>query len=222
MNSSLKNFALFAVAASATFAAQANLVYNPSFEMIRPIIDLGNSLSGNAGSSLDAGEWGVYTTIPGWTTVSGSGIELHRTPPSVVNPVLAPDGNVYVELDSHPGPTSNSAMAQSLTLGAGKYQLSFQYRPRTTNRDDNTIEASFASHSVTLNGFAPAGWTTSTSVFSYAGGTADLKFAALGLENTLGGFIDNVSLVQVPDSGSTMAMLGVGLIGFGLIRRRSV
>jgi hypothetical protein len=218
MKTSLKNFALFAVAASATFAAQANLVLNPSFEIIS---GLTSPISGTAGSSLDAGEWGVYTTIPNWTTVSGSGIELHRTPPSVVNPVLAPDGNVYVELDSHPGPSSNSAMAQSLTLAPGKYSLSFQYRPRTSSNTDNIIAASFNNVTlVTLQGPPPYDWATSVTTFEYAGGTAALKFAALGTENTLGGFIDDVVLVRVPDSGSMLAMFGVGLIGLGCFRRR--
>ena len=218
MKSSNKILAVAASAACLTFAAQANLITNGSFE---DLTGIGSSASGTAGASLDAGEWGVYNTIPGWTTVSGAGIELHRTPPSVVGGVLAPDGNVYVELDSHPGPNSNSAMQQSLTLEPGDYQLTFQYRPRTDSNTDNIIEASFNGVTlVTLSGPPPTGWTTSTTTFSYAGGTAPLKFAALGTQNTLGGFIDNVKLVQVPDNGSMMAMLGAGLMGLGFFRRR--
>jgi hypothetical protein len=218
MKSSQNLFVVLAVAASATFAAQANLVQNPSFEMIG---GLNSPIAGTAGSSLDPGDWGVYTTIPHWTTVSGSGIELHRTPPSVVNPVLAPNGNVYVELDSHPGPSSNSAMEQSLNLAPGKYSLSFQYRPRTLSTADNIIEASFDGVSlITLQGPPPYDWAKATKTFEFSGGTGALKFAALGTENTLGGFIDDVVLVRVPDSGSMMAMFGIGLIGLCCFRRR--
>ncbi len=218
MNSSNKILAVAASAACLAFAAQANLITNGSFE---DLTGIGVDTQGTAGASLDPGQWGVYTTIPGWTTVSGPGIELHRTPPSVVGGVLAADGNVYVELDSHPGPASNSAMQQTLNLAAGEYQLTFKYRPRTDSIADNIIEASFNGNTlVTLAGATPAAWTTSTTTFTFLGGTAPLKFTAMGTQNTLGGFIDDVKLVRVPDNGSMMAMLGAGLMGLGFFRRR--
>ena len=46
-----------------------------------------------------------------------------------------------------------------------------------------------------------------------------LMFAATGYSNSLGGFVDNVSLTAVPEPG-TLALFGLGLMGLVLARRQ--
>lgn len=49
--------------------------------------------------------------------------------------------------------------------------------------------------------------------------TMFLSFGATGLDNTLGGFIDNVSLTAVPEPG-TLALFAIGAAGLLVGRRR--
>jgi hypothetical protein len=111
-------------------------------------------------STFTGGSWTVYTSIPGWMTVAGNGIEIQTN--ATLGSIDAQDGNRYVELDSHPGGTSNSTMEQMVNLGAGTYNLSFYYSPRTANVGSNGIAYSVG----TLLG-AVTGATAGVSVGSW-------------------------------------------------------
>ena len=166
------------------------------------------------------GSWAVYQTLPGWSTVSGSGIELR-------NHVAgnAATGMNYVELDSY----DNSGMAQTLTTLAGSfYTLSFDYSARAgVAAASNGIEvlwngASVASVTADGNGLSGNDWH----LFSYtvAGTGSDvLSFRAVGISDSLGGSLDSVSVTAAIPEPSTYAMMFAGLvaIGFSLRRRRS-
>lgn len=193
------------VASLATSQVSANLIENGSFE------DPGRT-----------GGWAVYESIPGWDTVSGAGIEIQTN--SVLGHINAQDGTQYVELDSH-GASSNTHMAQSitgLTVGS-QYELSFWYIPRTTRADDNTIAAYFGGTEVALadgQRAADSEWVNHT--MTVMANTTDvfLGFEALGIENTVGGFLDNVSLTHVSEP-ATIALFGLGLAGLVAARRRT-
>jgi hypothetical protein len=103
--------ALSAIAFHTT--ASANLVRNGSFEDVSPA----------AGVQTQApGTWSVYSAIDGWSTTSGSGIEVRN---SVAG--AASNGSNFVELDAR----SNSSMAQTILTAVGAYyNLSFDYSPR--------------------------------------------------------------------------------------------
>lgn len=138
--------------------------------------------------------WQVYQTFGDWETDSGAGIEIQRS--GVV--VQANDGNQYVELDSH----NNSTMSRDLTLGAGNYQLTWFYQPRTNTANDNIINVLLESQTSPLtinlgtqNGTGQSGWQEITATFAIQTlGAYSLIFSADGISNSFGGFVDSVSL----------------------------
>ena len=187
------------------------------------------NLAGGPGAS-----WDVYKAIAGWTTTGGSGIEVqsNRTLGTIDS---HGGGSLYVELDSHPGPKSNSSMQQTLMLGRGTYQLDFWYSPRTNDAKTNGISYSVLDKAlkVLLEGSVtgPAGdikvgvWTKVSGLFTVAKGTSPvtLNFAAIGKQDTYGGLLDDVSVTQVPAPvpvPATLPMLMAALAGLGLAARR--
>lgn len=203
----MKKLLLAALLAASFGAAHAgpNLVVDGSFE----------------DQAQAAGSWSVYNSINGWTTVSGSGIELRNDVAGT-----AFDGVNFVELDSH----SNSAMAQTLTTVAGAtYNLSFAYSARPgVSAGSNLIQVlwdGIALAAVTANGnkLSDNDWH----VFNYTvtgSGSDTLTFRALGVNDSLGGSLDAVTVTTAVPEPSTYAMmfLGLGLIGASLSRRRKM
>jgi PEP-CTERM motif len=197
--------ALLAAAFATAGGAQAagNLVVNGSFEA----------------QAQANGSWNVYNTLPGWTTVSGSGIELRN---GVAGNAF--DGNNYVELDAY----SNSAMAQTVATTAGAfYTLSFEYSARggvaaSSNPIDVFWNGSLLG-SAALNGIGQSGNVWHQYSFIVQGtGSDTLRFAAGGVSDSLGGSLDAVSITAVPEPSTYLMMFGgLLLIGFSLRSRRN-
>ena len=160
-----------------------NLVINGSFE----------------NNEVEAGEWDVFTSIEGWTTTTGSGIEIQELSDRFGD---AADGTAWVELDSH-NSDSNSGMIQHIDTEVGKnYQVSFQYSPRPdVSADSNTIEVYWNGElidTIDREGGATNSWQTFTyNVAAGDGDTTGLEFRASGHQECLGGFIDDVAVRQV-------------------------
>lgn len=200
-----KTVTAIAFASAASFA-NANLLTNGDFE---------------ASVGLSGTNWGVYQSIDGWNKFDGPGIEVQRN-----TVIAAQSGNQYVELDSH----YNSSMYQEiggLTVG-GAYELSFWYHARTNNGyNDNGINVYWGDYlpgdvAVSIDGLRQVntpGWIEQTVKLVASAETMFLMFAATGYSNSLGGFVDNVSLTAVPEPG-TLALFGLGLMGLVLARRQ--
>lgn len=165
---------------------------------------------------VPAGGYQIFASVDGWTTTAGGGIEVQNhaagDPFSETN---------LVELDS----TSNSTMQRSI-VDAGSYYLNFYYSPRPgIPLSSNGIDVLVNGVSIFNISGAGAGATvwSPQQLFFTVGAGSTLAFAAIGTSDSLGGYLDSISLVSaVPEpSAWGMMLLGFGAIGFAMRRRRS-
>jgi hypothetical protein len=208
-------------------AAPVSLLVNGSFESLPT--PLGN------------GQWTVLPSLAGWTIDAGSGVEVRR---NVVG--TAQEGNVFVELDTNAGSfggssfdsSTNSWISQSVTTVAGAhYTLSWFYAPRTGEAaDTNGIDVLWnGAKLVTSNGSGMGHNAGLWQQFSFdvvgTGQLDTLTFAARGKADSVGGSLDNVSLVAVGPAAAPAAIpepatAGLVLAALGCLafarRRRSI
>lgn len=215
--------ALLILGLTACGTASANLITNGSFESP----EIGGNESENAHIiNGGGGSWTVFSYIDGWTSIaleSYGGIEIQEN--GTISGVFAQDGDQYVELDSHPAP-GDARMQQKVTLDIGTYVLDFYYRSRTSDPsgtngiswgyEDIATSTDFALGSVNYE----SDWTLFSSTFSIvSAGDYNIWFESSLDRNTLGGFIDNVSLTPVPEPAALL-LFGAGLSGIATVWRR--
>ena len=206
----IHNILLFISFIGLSSISHASLITNGSFEELT-LLDDSTPKGAVFGKELHSFKnrnraWDVFSTLPGWKTSYGNGIELQK---NVVT--KSQDGQHHVELDSHKRGSSNSAMTQtlnSLTIGAN-YLLEFYYKPRTNNNNDNGINVYWYDTAVDFDLGMEAvlksdstrrltpNWILQSVSFQAKKESMNLSFASIGRQNTLGGLVDNVSLEQV-------------------------
>ncbi|WP_295403559.1 VPLPA-CTERM sorting domain-containing protein [uncultured Thiocystis sp.] len=203
---------LFCVSGMAS-AASVNHVVNGDFEVDSP--------------AHHDGKWQVYKEgITGWTTTTGPGIEVQR---GDIGGSPAYTGVQKVELDSHGNfNNANSGMSQKILLEAGSYLLSFAYFGRTGDIDTNGINYRFAGTGInenkvnTVSGVFDDGWKVFNFNFTLNDRTTiSLFFEATGKSDTLGGYLDAVSVTGVPIPPAVW-LFGSALMGLvGIARRQT-
>jgi len=195
----MKKIVLLLALASLPSLANANSIINGSFEA----------------ESQANGTWGIYSNLTGWTGVNN--VELRNNVAGV-----ASDGVNYVELDT----TANNSIFQMISTTVGAiYDLSFDYSPREgVSSQSNPIRAFWNGSlltQITGSGIGKAGNNWVTTTFSVIGtGSDKLSFSAAGVSDSLGGGLDNVSLVPEPGVWSSLSA-GLLLIGFMAFRRKN-
>ncbi len=201
--------AMFAtMAIAATCSAQANLLVNGGFE----------SPVGTYGS------FSIVSAIQGWT--GGPTIEIQN---HVAGTPF--EGMQLVELDTD----ANSSMYQDFVTTAGSYYtVHFNYSPRPGIAASSTgIQFSF--NGVVYDTLALSGlnnsdtvWVSRDFTILAAGTTSRIAFAATGISDSFGGYLDNVIVsaaasplvvVAVPEP-ETVALLGLGLVMAAFAGRR--
>jgi len=144
--------------------------------------------------NIPTGTFSIFASIPGWSTTFGGGIEIQD---NVAGAPAVGAGDQFVELDS----TSNSGMAQTLSTAAGvQYQLSFIYSPRPgVGSTSNVIEVYWNGNqidSITGAGTGSTVWMPKSYQVTATGSSTVLEFRAAGTSDSLGGYIDTVSVIQ--------------------------
>ncbi|MEO1394420.1 MAG: matrixin family metalloprotease [Cyanobacteria bacterium J06634_5] len=155
-----------------------NLVTNGSFE----------------NNSVRTDSFAVFNRVNGWRTLAGSGIQIEKRTAFGA----AADGNAWAELDSY----SNSIIAQDVdTLTGASYQLSFDYSPRQgLSSNTNGIQVYWDGkllETITANGRSQNSWRTfKYDVKGSSRPSSMLAFRAVGRNDQVGGFIDDVVVSQ--------------------------
>lgn len=182
-------------------SAQANLIVNGSFEELP--------------SALASGYWTNYSSINGWSASTGL-IEVRNNVAGV-----AQDGNVFVELDAD----YNSAMSQTVATVAGAaYTLSYYYAPRPgIAENSNGIELYFNGVLIDyVTGYSNSNDAWTQRVYTvYGTGSDVISFVAVGISDSYGGSIDNVSMTSSVPEPASMLLLGLGLLGLAGFRKRN-
>jgi hypothetical protein len=147
----------------------------------------------------------VFAGIPGWTSASGCGIEIqHRAAGTPV------EGDQLAELGSHDlfgsGCDPRSSMAQDVaTLPGATYELRFAYSARP-GIGDNRISVAWEGTPLALlsadgRGEADTVWQYFTYEVEASLSPSRLAFADVSVRDTLGGYLDDVSLVLLDPVG---------------------
>jgi hypothetical protein len=157
-----------------------NLLVNGSFEA----------------STVRAGAWGAFSSVPGWTAIAGGTIELWNN----LNGVKATDGVNFGELD-YLG--ARDGFYQTVKTVAGQsYELSFDARTRFAGAS-NDIEVLWNNSVIST---IPPGnnWDTYTFAVTGTGGQDRLTFRETSSQSVdgLGALYDNVSLVATQSTAS--------------------
>lgn len=165
-------------------------------------------------------KWDIYNTsqLPGWTVEWVSAqppyngysqptegyLELHRLVVAGWNPQ---EGSQYAELDSDwfgpsssvSGEPASAKIYQDLTTVPGQeYTIKFYFSPRpNTGSTDNILEFKWdgmVKDTISLAGGSATNWLEKTYNFTATNSITRLEFADKGTQNSLGTFLDNVSV----------------------------
>jgi len=197
----IKSVAIAALlAGGSAFAAPVELLLNGGFEA----------------DVQAAGTWNNYANLTDWTG-GDYGIELRNNVAGV-----AAQGVNFVELDTY----HNSSMSHTVLTNVGQlYTLSFQFQDRSgVNTTSQGLAVSWGGGAVdSVNNSLGGGWESRTYTLTGNGSAMDLKFAAIGTDDSLGTSLDKVSLTTAVPEPETYAMMlaGLGLLGFAARRRKA-
>lgn len=192
--------------AAAAPATATNIVTNGSFE----------------NTQVGYGGYGDFNSIDGWNLLAGSQSSVIEVQNHIVGDPF--DGNQFVELNS----TAVTGIYQDLSTQIGKtYQLTFAFSPRPgTDQAHNLLNVDWGNQSVASlsangAGLADTAWKTFTYNLVATSAITRLSFDDFGsVSDSLGTYIDKVSVTAVPEPGSIVGLLAFGAFGAISLRKR--
>jgi len=155
------------------------------------------------GHNLGNNKWGVFLDLPGWSAeidIVDAPIEIQNG--NNIGGIAASDGTSKMELDSHNknGYTESDALvSQILTTTEDKvYSVKFDYSARVNNNaGTNRVEVYWNNNRIASLNSSNVGWETYTLNVVGIDLESKLSFRAVGDNDTLGGYIDNVSVQEI-------------------------
>ena len=194
---------------------------------------------GTPNQNGDGAPGAINTSFINWTVGSRGTVDLiplnHVAMPWNSDFNLTPGAGhgLYVDMDGTGIGEGTITLKNPLMLGPGSYTLSYDMAGNQREGATDTVKV-FAQNSVptvlaqdsrTLTEFAP--WTTYSVSFTLA---APTPITIIFQDNDgsqaddIGNLLDNVRVTandaSVPDGGTTVALLGMALLGLGALRRR--
>ncbi len=187
-------------------SAQASVITNGNFE---------DNVIGN-----NSWRWFIADQVNGW---DGSNLEIWRGYAGVE----AYSGQQFIELNAHGSNSGAWSIFQTFnTVSGARYQLSFAYRARANSNE--TFSVSVADLNQTLTDHITGEWRLFTGYFT-AGNTSSLLRFTSGTAGTVGNFIDDVQITELPPqissnsvpTGPTGALLAIAAAALFWRRRKA-
>ena len=183
-------------------ATGTNLLVNGSFEA--------SNLA-----SYDTGRWGAFSSVPGWTAISGSAIELWNN----LIGVDATNGNNFGELDYKGG---QDGFYQDVKTAAGQnYDLTFDARSRPGFTSATTSMEILWNGSVVATVPPGNSWQNYDFTVVGTGGQDRLTFREVAGQGSdgLGALYDNVALVAKPANTPAASMVSAADHSISLMKQ---
>lgn len=187
-------------------SVQASVISNGNFE---------DNVIGN-----NSWRWFNANQVNGW---DGSNVEIWRGYAGV----HAYSGQQFIELNAHGANKGAWSIFQTLnTVSGARYQLSFAYRARSNGKE--AFSVSVADLQQTLADHRRGEWRLFTGFFT-AGNTKSLLSFTSGNAGTVGNFIDDVQVTELPNeinskqvpAGPTSALFAIAAAALFWRRRQA-